>query len=240
MTKGIGAYILRFFDSVAAFAVPRTCPVCGRSLNNGEGPMCLHCLMGLPRTDFHLSPNPDMILDRLPGMPVPKHVASWFYYNRFSAYAELVRHAKYHDCPGLAREAGKAFATETAAEGAFEDVDVLLPVPMHWFKQLRRGYNQSVEIAAGISDATGTPIGDNLRAARSHKTQTRRSFEMRRRNVAGTFVVENPEEIAGLNVGIVDDVITSGATMCEAMRALLQCPTPPASISIYSLAIANR
>lgn len=215
---------------------PRLCPVCGCSLVRGETLMCLSCLAALPRTRMHLRPD-NSITARLarPGLRLAL-AAAWMDYSRHSPYAAVVRDAKYRGMPHLAREAGRIFACELMADigPGLAGIDVLLPVPLHWTKMLRRGYNQSREIALGISAATGIPVGDNLYALRAHATQTRRSVRERMRNVGGIIAVRRPAELLGLHVAVVDDVITTGATLADALRAL-RAQAQPSATSVLTI-----
>ena len=113
------------------------------------------------------------------------------------------------------------------------------PIPLHFIKHLRRTYNQSEEIARGISDVTGLPIIDNLKAARYHATQTRKSAAERKINASGSFKVTRKEEIEGLHILIVDDVITTGATMLDAMETL-KTAVPTVTLSVFSLALTSN
>ncbi len=226
---------------LADIAAPRLCPVCKRPLIKGERALCTTCMVRLPRTGIHLTSTNSMT-EALSNAPaVPGLAAAWFHYNPRSEFAPLIRRAKYSDRPGLARALGRAFATELIADtpSAIEAVDVLLPVPMHYRKYLRRGYNQSEEIARGISEATGIPVGDNLVAVRAHATQTRRSRDARRKNVAGMIECRCPEELEGLDIAIVDDVFTSGATMAECALAIGRGGGRPSSVGALCLALAN-
>lgn len=217
--------------------LPRLCPVCGRAMITGEEALCTDCLMTLPRLlpaagagtgiDNALSNGPAR-----PGM-----AAVWFRYDRKSRFADLVRSAKYDDRPRMARLLGRAFARELLADRSAETaaVDLLLPVPMHWLKQLRRGYNQSVEIARGISDITGIPVGDNLVATAAHRTQTHRSRQSRLVNVRGTICCKAPHELEGLDVCLVDDIVTTGATLSECVLAIGTAGARPSSIGALTL-----
>ena len=216
---------------------PRLCPVCGRTLGSGERLMCAGCLARAPRTRMHLRPD-NSIVARVarPGLRL-ELAAAWLDYVRDSPYARIVLDAKFNNMPRLAREAGRIFAREMQADGvaALDDIDVLLPVPLHWRRLLRRGYNQSEELARGLADVLGVPVGDNLRATRSHSTQTRRTAEERRRNVSGIIAVRHPDELAGLHVAVVDDVVTTGSTMADAVRAITAAAQPRA-LSVLALA----
>lgn len=227
--------------------LPRTCVVCGSMLTLAEresgAEMCLDCFLNLPRTHIHrlptLSAGRNAVQERLGDGPPLLIGGAWFYYGRDSAYASLIRSAKYNDRPALARGLGRAYGSELLADilDLPAQVDVLVPVPMHWRKQMRRGYNQSERIAMGLSDATGIAVGDNLRAVRAHRTQTRRTAEERRRNISGLFTVEHSEELLGLNVAVVDDVITTGTTAAEAARAILA--SGAATVSLFALGITQ-
>ncbi|MDE5692714.1 MAG: ComF family protein, partial [Duncaniella sp.] len=122
--------------------------------------------------------------------------------------------------------------------GFFDDIDVLIPVPLHFTKLWMRGYNQSHEIARGLSDVTGLPIGDNLIASRPHSTQTRKNASQRRANSIGTFRVTSPEELDSLHILVVDDVITTGSTILSALETI-HSSIPSARLSVYSLALSK-
>lgn len=243
--------IQRLLDPLSRVAATDCCAVCSRVLAPGERAMCSHCLLDLPRTGSeHMRYNE--IHELFDGRARPHFCTSWFRYSRASEYAALIRKAKYGDRPRLARELGSlmgrelldAAATDPSGHAAalLAETDVLLPVPMHWRKRMRRGFNQSEEIARGLGATINVPVGDNLVARRGHKTQTRKSFDARLRNVAGTMEAVRRGELAGLGVAVVDDVVTSGATLSECVR-LLQAPgpdAPPRSVSIMTLALAGH
>lgn len=200
--------------------------------------MCTCCALTLPRLGM-----PDLANSGMPGAlsnaPAPPGLAAvWFRYNPSEPHSALIREAKYGNRPALARRLGAMFAAELAIDrpSALEAVDVLLPVPMHWFKQLRRGYNQSEEVARGIADVCGAEIADNLRAVRSHATQTRRSRQGRLHNLQGTIECIHPDELAGLNVCLVDDIVTTGATLTECIAALRRARALPSTIGALALA----
>ena len=129
-------------------------------------------------------------------------------------------------------------AEEMNPDGFFDGVDLLLPVPLSYSKMARRGYNQAERVARGISQVTGIAIGDNL-VARTHKTQTRRSLFERMANVEEIYHVENADELDGLHVMVVDDVITTGSTMSANISAI-HSAVPTARISVLSVGATTR
>ncbi|MDE6109607.1 MAG: hypothetical protein K2F72_04900, partial [Muribaculaceae bacterium] len=227
----------RILAALSSFVLPRVCPVCRRTLLPAETLMCTPCLAALPRSGMHLRPDANSLASRVshPGMR-PALAAAWIDYDRHSPYAALVRDAKLGSKPAISRESGRLFGLEMLADGCaplLSDIDVLLPVPIHWTRLMQRGFNQSREVAAGLSLATGITVGDNLVATRSHRSQTRGTSGRRLRNVDGVAALRSPSELHGLHVAVVDDVVTTGATMRDAIRAVEQAS--PRAISVLAL-----
>ena len=228
-------------QSLPEALLPRLCPVCGRSLVRGERALCMHCLMGLPRTRMYRDPD-NSIVARLarPGLRLTL-AAAWMEYRRESPYAAIVRDAKYRHMPRLAREAGRLFASEMKTDGvsALADIDVLLPVPMHWTKLMRRGYNQSEEIARGVAAVTGLPVATGVvERIRDTESQTRKTDLQRVENVEGAFRLTRPDRVAGRHVLIVDDVVTTGSTVCACGRELMRAGG--VSVSVMSLGFTHQ
>ena len=213
---------------------PVTCEVCGRTLVEGERVLCLECMAGMPRVNAHSDPEGELSR-RLAGAAKVRRVASMFVYMRDTPYARVIQKSKYNGRPDIDHNLAMEFAAELGCTDFFEGIDEILPVPMHWWKKLRRGFNQAQEIAEGVAEVTGLEVGDNLIALRGHSTQTRRSAEQRIRNAEGIYGVVYPEELAGRHVLLVDDVITTGATVmacCDALRGAV----PDIEISVLTLA----
>lgn len=215
---------------------PETCLLCDRQLTLDEKYICLHCLTEMPRTRFHL--NPENRVARLV-LPLAPNVRSacWFFYHHDSRWHKLIHTIKYHDRPGLAIYLGREFGEELLADGFFagNPVDVILPIPLHTTRLLRRTYNQAALIARGLAEIISIPVGDNLIAVKSHRSQTRNNSESRSLNVEGIFAVRHPEELNGLHIAILDDVITTGATITAAANAIIEAGIKPASLTLISL-----
>lgn len=216
---------------------PRTCRVCGRTLVAGERLLCVGCMAELPRTYLH-DIDFNTVHHRIGGRHEIDVAAGWFYYYRDSPYARLIYEAKYGDRPATARMLGRLYGMELAADGLAGRFDVLLPVALHRDRLLRRGYNQSLEIARGLAAELGCDVGDNLMALRSHRTQTRRSGYDRYDNVRGSFGIRHPEELDGLSVAIVDDVVTTGSTVLDCINAIVGSASP-SGISVLSIGVTH-
>lgn len=201
--------------------------------------MCLPCLARLPRTGFHRLPD-NRLHERLasPGVDVAR-AAAWFTYMKKNEFAAMIHDAKYHGQWALARDCGRLYGAELMADGFFNGIDLLLPVPMHGSKLRRRGYNQAVEVARGISEATGIPVGNNLVARRGHDSQTRRNAWQRWLNARDIYAVERPAELAGKHVAVVDDVVTTGATLLACLTALHSAGVPHLTTSVTVLAATS-
>lgn len=219
-------------------AAPNVCRVCGRTLAVGEEYLCMGCLIDLPRTGAHAIEF-NIIHQRLGHNCHVERAAGWFLYKRDTPYARLLVDAKYGALPRLARALGRRCACELNSDGFFEGVDLLAPMPLHWKKRLARGYNQAEEICLGISEATGIGVcAGALRAIRSHGIQSRQGAAGRFANIAGTIAPgRRASALAGRHVLLVDDIITTGASASEAIRAL--GAASPSAISVLCLGLTQ-
>lgn len=220
MSAGMLSVARRWWHDFVSLFFPEVCVVCGRRLVAGEEAVCLVCDCGMPRTGFHLDADNQLYYRLICRHPLER-AAAMMHYSRHSPYSSVIITAKYHGRPEIARIVGRRYAAELAPCGFFSGVDALVPVPMHWWKKARRGYNQAEVVAEGVSEATGIPvIHDAMRAAR-HATQTRKDAAGRMANARRIYSVCNPALLEGKHIMLVDDVITTGATItacCEAIH----------------------
>lgn len=146
-----------WIDDLIGMVFPRVCEVCGQSLVHGEEYLCLDCFVGMPRTGIHRDTF-NAVHRRLAGKTPVDRAASMYWYYRQSDYARLIHEAKYRGRPALARWLGHRYAAEIKADGFFDGIDLLLPVPMYFLKRMFRGYNQAEAIALGVSAESGTTL----------------------------------------------------------------------------------
>lgn len=233
-------------------AMPRRCVVCGEKLMLRERFICLECLSDLPLTHYwQLSHNPmadkfnariQEDLDRafednatVTSEPYA-YATALFFYNSESGYKKICQHLKYH--AGIA--SGRYFAAKLgrflARSELYRDVDVVIPVPLHWTRRRSRGYNQAEIIARELAAALGASLRtDVLVRARRTRTQTRMSVASKADNVSGAFAVRN-HCLEAHHVLLVDDTFTTGSTL-DACRCALRRDLPASvRISVATLA----
>ena len=226
-----------WFSDLLRIVFPDVCEVCGSSLVREEEVICLKCDMNMPRTRVH-NDSFNIIHERLAGKTPIERAAGYFYYYRESDYAAIIHNAKYNGRPIIARKLAMRFARELMADNFFDGIDVVLYVPMFFLKKIKRGYNQSEYIAQGISRATNIPVGHNLISKRSHSSQTKKNSYSRWLNAQGVYDVINSDELENKHVLIVDDVVTTGATLL-ACCDVVHNAVPSATISVLSLAVTR-
>lgn len=215
---------------------PRLCVVCGDKLIEQEQWICLNCIHHIPRTNFHIDrDNP--VARLFYGRVNIENATSFFYFSKGSNYQTLLHDLKYKGMKELGKEIGKHFAIDLQQSPEFRSVDIICPVPLHPSKEKKRGYNQSWWIASGIAQQMNKELSsDNLRRITATETQTRKSRFARWQNVEGIFELSDPEAFSGKHILLVDDVVTTGATL-EACAATILSATN-AKVSIATLATA--
>lgn len=222
-------------QGLAHVMAPNVCRVCGQTLARGEDLMCLKCSLDMPRTGLHRK-DFNIVHQRLGHQCRLDKATGWFYYHRGSPYAQMLIDSKYGSQPRLDYKLARMCAAELNADGFFQDIDALVPMPMHWTKKWMRGYNQAVEICRGISAVTGIPVVEALKARTGHGIQARHSREQRFQSISNTLALSDmAEDVENCHVLFVDDIITTGASAIEAIRTLWQAS--PRAVSALSLGL---
>lgn len=218
--------------SLFDFFVPRTCLVCGRRLTEGEtGCLCTACLMDFPfvRPPYVAGSRTER---RFWGILPMGRAATFFCYQSHTASTRVILALKYGRQPHIGRHFGFLLGQQLATTDFFDGVDCIVPVPLTRWRQFRRGYNQSEHIARGLAQAARLPVRtDLLRRKKNRRSQTRVGSHMRASNVKGIFCVPHPERVAGLHVLLVDDVLTTGATLTSCGKALAAAGAAKVSIA---------
>jgi ComF family protein len=217
---------------------PRLCPGCGDTLPAKNLVLCFSCTQSLPHTGF--ASLPDNPVERIfYGRCRIDSAHTEFYFSKGQAVQRLIHQLKYkgHEQAGLFL--GRIMGDSLKNSGRFSDADYLIPMPLFASREKERGYNQSSILCKGMQEILNIPIAENnLIRIRATETQTRKDRSKRWQNVANSFSVKDPSKLRGAHLLLVDDVITTGATL-EACCAALEA-AGPARISIVVAAMAAK
>ncbi|MBR4146388.1 MAG: ComF family protein [Bacteroidales bacterium] len=228
---------LSFINALIGLLYPSVCAACGSSLFKWEKLVCTRCRNLLPKTGYEM--NEDNPLARMfYGKVRLKAVTACFFFSKEGKVQHLIHELKYKGNGDAGIFLGQELGKSLKEAPLFQGLDYLIPVPLHPKRERQRGYNQSQMIAQGISEVTGIPVGDKfLFRSVNTATQTHKTKEERWQNVKDIFAVKHPERLEGKYVLLVDDVLTTGATL-EAC-ALTLSAVPGINISCATAACAG-
>jgi ComF family protein len=216
--------------------IPALCPACGNTLVKNERIICTTCLYELPRTRYRsYTDNP---VSRLFwGRIYVEYATALFQYQKGSRFQRLIHELKYRNRQDIGMEMGRLLGVELKGS-PIASADIILPVPLHRKKLRQRGYNQCHPIAEGLSASLGIPWSPRqLSRISLSLTQTHKSRMDRWSNVEGIFRVETPEIMTGKHVVLIDDVVTTGATLDACATVLLSLERVRISIVTAGVAL---
>jgi ComF family protein len=223
------------FSDFFALIYPESCAACGQTLLKNEETLCTSCIFNLPKTNYWKTkdnPVSKIFWGRIP----VENACSFYHFTKGGKVQHLLHQLKYKGNKNVGYFAGKLFGTELN-NTHFKDIDALVPVPLHLSKIKKRGYNQSELIGQGIAEVMQKPLKTNWLVRKyASETQTKKSRFKRWENVKEIFAVENESEFESKHLLIVDDVITTGATIEACAQLLLK--VKGVKISIVALASA--
>lgn len=226
----------RIITDMMNLAWPNLCLLCEKPLIQGERHVCLNCLYEMPKAGFRSFEN-NLAADRFYGKIPFEKITAGYLYQKESKVQTALELLKYKGEMELGSCLAGFIGANLLSEGFFEHIDLIIPVPLHKAKAKKRGYNQSEWIARGLSQITGIPYdtGHLLRVLKN-PTQTTKSIWERWENAQGLFMLRNPASFADKHILLVDDVLTSGSTLCACGKAMLEAPN--SKVSFFSLALA--
>lgn len=229
--------IMNLFRSFLGLIFPDLCLCCNVSLAGNEKSICTSCIYSLPKTFFHNdndNPMEKIFRGRIP----VESTAAFLYFHKGGRVQELMHKLKYSGKQQIGYYLGKLYGNELANSKNFSGIDLIVPVPMHPAKQRKRGYNQSEVIAKGIAESLNKPINiKGLAKVEKTQTQTRKARFVRWENVETVFAVRDSSKFENKHILIVDDVLTTGATIESCCQKLLEIKG--VKISVVTLAIAS-
>ncbi len=217
---------------------PELCVACGGDLPSTTTCFCLRCRAKLTPSDMHLVQDNEFI-HRLWGRLKIESGAAAYYFTRESPIRMAVHHLKYKNKPEIGLMIGREFGRMLRESDFFKSVDGVIPVPLHPRKERMRGYNQSTVFAQGLSEAMDVPMLGKVLVRRAFTaTQTKKRRMERFENVGEAFAVEKPQTIEGKHLLLVDDVLTTGATLELCGKSILE--VEGTRLSCATIAIASR
>lgn len=227
--------LLRVRESLAHLLFPRLCEGCQLPLLFQEEILCLGCAMALPRSGFHHIPLNDAAL-RLAGRIPFEWATAFGIFTVEGLLQHLLHRLKYANRPAIGRYLGRQAGWDLSGAAWAKDLSGIVPVPLHPMKERQRGYNQSQVLAEGLSEVLNLPVcGSMLRRTRHTTSQTLKSREQRVENVGAAFAIQQ-QPAPGSHLLLIDDVLTTGATLEAAARPLLRLPDTRLSIMAFALA----
>ena len=216
---------MNWWSRILDFISPRECVVCGERLAPTERSICSVCLLHLPRTSYQFTPDDNPMVQLFWHLTPIRHAAALLFYEPHSETARIVYDLKYHDRPDIGEDMGRLMANEMQTARFFDDIDVLLPVPLSRKRLRQRGYNQSRQLAIGISDITRLPIVTKaIRRKHFHRSQTLLNRQERQENVTDTFELRDGSQLQNKHVLLIDDICTTGATLTACAEVLKDVP----------------
>ena len=229
--------IARLGMNIQRLFYPHVCALCKAALVKSEQGLCAFCISILPRARF-ISFVENPVHQAFRGRVPVRQAGSFLTFRSGGVVQELLHQIKYRDNTGLAEAIGHYYASELLASG-FVMPEILLPVPLHPAKLRQRGYNQSEVFAEGLAGRLGIKqIPNALLRRHFTETQTKKNRWDRWQNVDSVFVLKNPERFSGKTIAVVDDVVTTGATLESCISVLLKANVQ--SIDVLTIAYAKE
>ena len=228
---------LSIVSDTIALLFPNLCNGCGAALYGGEKHLCAKCLFDLPYTDFHEFAD-NRVAKQLWGRVDISNAMAMLYFKKANRVQNILHQLKYRHKTELGVFMGLLLGERLKISCQFSSADFLVPVPLHLARQKKRGYNQSQLICKGASEILQIPVSvNNLVRILETTSQTKKSRYMRYENMQSVFLVSNPELFKNKHLILVDDVITTGATLEACAIQLLAVGA--ANVSIAALAFTE-
>jgi ComF family protein len=222
------------YEDFLALVFPRTCCVCKRSLFDFENYLCKICISKLPITNYHLRPQNNDLKTKVLGLTEVNLALSFLRFTKKGISQRILHQLKYRNRPGLGIEIGKLYGFLLVEYGYLRYWGAVVPVPLHPIKLQRRGYNQSERFAQGLSEILLSPLNTQLERVKYTETQTNKTRLQRWENVESVFSLKNGEEIQNQKILLVDDVMTTGATLAACSNTLLKAGVQSVDVAVIA------
>lgn len=225
-------------DSIFHVVFPHICDGCGSDLLNVESNLCIRCLHSLPQTNF----------EKHDGNPVEKlfwgrmqlvNASASFYFTKESLIQRLMHQFKYRHNKDLGLQLGRIMGSMLKSAGRLDNIDALIPLPLFPKKERKRGYNQATVLCEGIAEICNLPVLKKvISRPQQTDTQTKKGRIERWKNIEGKFLLRDNAAIQNKHLLLVDDVVTTGATLEACGNELLLADG--VKLSVATLCVASR
>jgi ComF family protein len=237
MSKG-SRILSKNINGLLSLIYPRPCLICQTELPENHNHFCLRCIEDLHYTDFEKYQEPTSADELLWGRIKIKHVYSCLFFEKGNSTQQILHTIKYKEGKELGIFMGELIAHRIKESEKYQNIDALIPIPLHSKKSFIRGYNQSMVIAKGISNVLDIPVISAVKRKNHHASQTKKNRFERWDNVKSVFVSDADKVKHYKHIAIVDDVLTTGSTLEAAARSI-QNVLPDKDISLLTVAIAK-
>lgn len=227
--------IQTYFNAFTQLLYPNLCPACGNHLIKNQK-LCFDCEANLPLTDFHLHKENE-VTEKFYGRISIENGGALLRFTKSGRVQELIHELKYYGNSEIGIHLGRMYGEILKKNNAFKTIDLIIPVPLHPKKEKQRGYNQSDMIAQGLSDTMNIPWQRNILIRTEYTiSQTKKSNINRFENVKNAFTVSQPKLIQNKHILLVDDVLTTGATLEVCALSLLEVEGCRVSLAVLAIA----
>lgn len=225
------------FNYIIDLFFPKVCAGCRTVLMSNETVLCTNCRHEMPLTQYHLDPKNEAV-KKFYGKVEIEYVSAFLYFNKKGIVQELIHNLKYKGLEEIGTVLGNWYVEDLKELKLQTPFDMIIPVPLHKRKFRERGYNQVATFGKALSEGLKIEYNDSILYRKKYsKTQSKKNLLGRSENIENIFDVISTEENQNKHFLIVDDVLTTGATLEACSRALLKIPGT--KISIVCMAMAN-
>lgn len=229
-------YLVHMLKSLINVFFPQICYACHTHLNDFEQDICTHCRHNLPVTNFHFNQD-DSVLKIFHGRVTIENATALLRFEKKGKVQQLIHGLKYKGQERIGVFLGAWLGEELKSVKAYQAIDLVIPVPLHKKKLKKRGYNQVAKFAQQIAESLNAQyVDDVLLKVTNTDSQTLKNRFARWTNNNELFTLKNKNSIANKHILLVDDLITTGATMEACINVLNQAYN--VKISIAAMAIA--
>ncbi len=229
-------FLKYLLDGFLSLFYPQLCLSCGKNITPEEDAICITCQFELPKTGFHLEKE-NLFTDRFWGRINIENGAAFYYFSKGGRVQHLIHNLKYNRKAAVGIELGNLYGKALKNSPLYQNIDIIIPVPLHPKKERKRGYNQSDMFAKGLASSLEVKWDRNILVrTKMTDTQTKKSRLERLENVQDVFKVNNSDSLKNKHVLIVDDVLTTGATLEACAVKILEIPDTKVSLATIAFA----